>query len=50
MDCMTTVVRGEAAGSSRDDEACGESLEVPLERAPERLVEVVDVEDLGALG
>ena len=47
---MATVVRAEVARSSRDDEAGGESLQVPLERAVERLVEVVDVEDLGPLG
>ena len=50
MDRMTTVVRGEAARSGRDDEAGGESLQVPFEWAVERLVEVVDVEDLGAFG
>ena len=35
----------EPAVAAGDLEACGESLDVPFERAGERLVEVVQVED-----
>ncbi len=41
--------RGEAVGPPGEHEAGGEALEVPLERARQRLVEVVDVEQERAL-
>ena len=40
----------EAAVAPRDGEARGEPLDVPLERAGERLVEVVEAEDDLAVG
>ena len=44
------ALRRELPRSGRDLEAGGEALDVPLERAVARLVEVVDVEDEPALG
>ena len=50
MDDVPVVVRAEAARPPGDDEAGGQPLEVELERAAERLVEVVDVEQQVAFG
>ena len=50
MDRVAAVVRGEARTAAGDDEAGGESLEVPLEGPRQGLVEVVDVEDRSRSG
>ena len=47
---VPALVLGERPGATGHDEARGEPQDVPLERAVERLVEVVDVEHEVALG